>query len=70
MAQRMIRARMRRTIAQARVVLELTRDEVYHLPAAYWARLPDDAYELVGYDAESRTSRLEAAALAPARRRG
>ena len=63
MAQELVRVRMLRTIDQCPVVLELLRDEVYHLPA-------ENAQHLIDAGACERvletptTPRLEAAALA------
>ena len=66
MAQELVAVRMKHTIDEFPLVLELLMGEVYHLPRVYAERLTDSqACELV-----QDTPRLEAAALAAARRRG
>jgi hypothetical protein len=68
MPQAMVHVRMRRTIDQCPVVLELLQGEIYQLPAETAHQLIDaGSCELA--DA-AQLPRLEAAALAPARRRG
>ena len=71
MAQKLIRVRMHRTIDQYPVVLELLRDEIYTLPADTAQHLIDaGSCELVLEESVPLSPRLEAAALAAARRRG
>jgi hypothetical protein len=69
--QEFVAVRMRHTIDQYPLVLELLMDHVYLLPKFYADRLLDThACDRVLDGSTPTTPRLEAAALAPARRRG
>jgi hypothetical protein len=69
--QEFVAVRMRHTIDQYPLVLELLMDHVYVLPKAYADRLLENhVCDLVPESASSTSPRLEAAALAGPRRRG
>jgi hypothetical protein len=69
--QEFVAIRMRQTIDQYPLVLELLMDHVYLLPKFYADRLLDThACDRVPDGSTPTIPRLEAAALAPARRRG
>jgi hypothetical protein len=69
--QEFVAVRMRHTIDQYPLVFELLMDHVYLLPKFYADRLLDThACDRVPDDSTPTTPQLEAAALAPARRRG
>jgi hypothetical protein len=69
--QEFVAVRMRHTIDQFPLVLELLMDHVYFLPKVYADRLLEThACDRVPDGSTPTIPRLEAAALAPARRRG
>jgi hypothetical protein len=70
MAEELVAVRMKHTIDQFPLVMELLMDQVYRLPKFYADRLMESqACERIDATSAS-TPRLEAAALAAARRRG